>query len=54
MRSGEVLAIGEPREVLTEDRLRALYGTDLLVDQNPVSGAPRITICKTGVRDQGI
>jgi iron complex transport system ATP-binding protein len=54
MRSGEVLAIGEPLEVLTEERLRALYGTDLLVDRNPVSGAPRITICKTGVRDQGI
>lgn len=54
MRSGEVLAIGEPRQVLTEERLRALYGTDLLVDQNPVSGAPRITICKSGIRDQGI
>ena len=47
MKSGEVLAVGEPREVLTEDRLRALYGTDLLVDRNPVSGAPRITICKS-------
>ncbi len=48
MKSGEVFTIGEPREVLTEDRLRALYGTDLLVNQNPVSGAPRITICKPG------
>lgn len=48
MKSGEALAIGEPREVLTEDRLRALYGTDLLIDENPVSGAPRITICKPG------
>lgn len=47
MKSGEVLAVGEPREVLTEDRLRALYGTDLLVDRNPVSDAPRITICKS-------
>ena len=47
MRSGELLAIGEPREVLTETRLRSLYGTDLLVDENPVSGAPRITICKS-------
>ena len=51
MRSGELLAIGEPREVLTENRLRALYGTDLMVDENPVSGAPRITICKTGGGD---
>jgi iron complex transport system ATP-binding protein len=48
MKSGELLAIGKPREVLTEDRLRALYGTDLMVDENPVSGAPRITICKPG------
>ena len=47
MKSGELLAIGGPREVLTDARLRALYGTDLLVDENPVSGAPRITICKS-------
>jgi len=47
MKSGELLALGQPREVLTENRLRALYGTELLVDENPVSGAPRITICKS-------
>jgi iron complex transport system ATP-binding protein len=47
MKAGETLAIGEPREVLTEDLLRAVYGTPLLVDVSPASGAPRITICKS-------
>ncbi len=44
LKAGEMLACGEPREVLSETRLRTLFDTDLLVDVNPASGAPRITL----------
>jgi iron complex transport system ATP-binding protein len=51
LKSGEMLAHGSPREVMTEGRLRTLFDTDLIVDENPVSGAPRVTIA--GVRGRG-
>ena len=44
MKSGEVEASGSPREVMTERLLRAVFDTDLMVDVNPASGAPRITL----------
>jgi ABC-type hemin transport system ATPase subunit len=46
-----MLAHGSPREVMTEGRLRKLFDTDLIVDENPVSGAPRVTIA--GVMGRG-
>ena len=44
LRSGEMLACGRPREVMTEANLRNLFDANLIVDTSPVSGAPRITI----------
>jgi iron complex transport system ATP-binding protein len=44
LKPGEMLAWGSPDDVLTESSLRALFDTDLLVDVNPTSGAPRITL----------
>jgi iron complex transport system ATP-binding protein len=46
LKSGEVLAHGSPGEVLTESRLKAVFDTDLMVDTNPASGAPRITLLR--------
>jgi cobalamin transport system ATP-binding protein len=43
LKSGEALSHGTPREVMTESRLRAAFDTELLVDENPVSGSPRVT-----------
>jgi iron complex transport system ATP-binding protein len=43
LKSGEMLACGPPGEVITEDVLQALFDTELMVDKNPVTGAPRIT-----------
>lgn len=43
IKNGKALASGAPREVLTEERLRELFEIEVLVDANPVSGAPRIT-----------
>jgi ABC-type cobalamin/Fe3+-siderophores transport system ATPase subunit len=44
LKAGEMLACGSPREVLSEENLCALFDTRLLVDANPISQAPRITV----------
>ncbi len=43
MNQGKVLAFGPPEAVMDEANLREVFRTDLLVDRNPISGAPRIT-----------
>ncbi len=40
MRNGTYLAEGTPRQVLTEDAIRNLYGTDILLHRHPQSGLP--------------
>jgi iron complex transport system ATP-binding protein len=47
LKSGEMIAVGEPREVMTESLLRDVFDTDLLVDENPASGSPRITLVRS-------
>jgi iron complex transport system ATP-binding protein len=42
--AGRVFADGTPREVITETTIREVYGTDVLVDINPVLSRPRITL----------
>jgi iron complex transport system ATP-binding protein len=44
LKSGEMQACGNPREVLTEENLCSVFDTNLFVDVNPISKAPRITI----------
>jgi iron complex transport system ATP-binding protein len=44
LKSGAVLACGRPADVMTEASLRELFDTRLLVDVNPATGAPRITL----------
>jgi iron complex transport system ATP-binding protein len=43
---GEILACGPPRETMTAERLRALFGARLLVDENPVTGSARVSLCE--------
>jgi iron complex transport system ATP-binding protein len=43
LKSGRVLACGPPREVMTKRLLGELFDADLMVDLNPISGAPRVT-----------
>ena len=40
---GRILASGTPREVLTVELLRDVFGVDALIDDHPLSGYPRIT-----------
>jgi iron complex transport system ATP-binding protein len=46
LRAGEMMAVGQPADVLTEQRLRNVFSTDLIVDVNPHSDAPRITLVR--------
>lgn len=43
LKSGRVLACGPPRQVMDKQLLGELFGAELMVDLNPISGAPRIT-----------
>lgn len=40
---GTIFAVGRPAEVLTEENIRRVYETTVLVEKNPLSGAPRVT-----------
>ncbi|MEW6131262.1 MAG: ABC transporter ATP-binding protein [Acidobacteriota bacterium] len=44
LKAGEVLAFGNPCEVMNEENLSVLFGANLFIDKNPLSGLPRITI----------
>ncbi|KPK92030.1 MAG: hypothetical protein AMJ94_06125, partial [Deltaproteobacteria bacterium SM23_61] len=41
---GSVFSAGVPSEVITEENIRRVYETKVLVEKNPLSGAPRITL----------
>jgi iron complex transport system ATP-binding protein len=41
---GSLVAAGPPADVLTEERIREVFRTDVLVDQHPRGGSPRITL----------
>ena len=43
LKGGRALAEGSPRQVLTPELLRELFDIEVLVDEHPVTGAPRIT-----------
>jgi len=41
---GRVFAAGTPAEVVTEERIRAAYGTDVQVRRHPATGRPYVTL----------
>ena len=41
---GSVYKIGEPNEVITSDNISTTYQCPVLVDENPISKTPRITV----------
>jgi len=46
LKQGEKAAWGAPRDVMTAALLQTIFDTGLLVDVNPMSGAPRVTLTK--------
>jgi iron complex transport system ATP-binding protein len=47
LKSGEMVAYGLTRDCMTEGRLREVFDANLMVDANPSSGAPRITLIRS-------
>ena len=44
LREGRLFGVGRPDEIICQDSIRAVYGCDVLVDQHPESGLPRVTL----------
>ena len=44
LNKGDVYKIGEPAEVITADNISRVYQCPVLVDNNPITKTPRITI----------
>jgi len=49
LQKGGVYQIGTPGEVITRENIESVYGCGVWVDQNPVSGMPRISLLKKEV-----
>jgi len=46
MKSGEMIEVGTANDVMTEPLLRSVFETNLMVDSNPASGSPRVTLIR--------
>jgi iron complex transport system ATP-binding protein len=44
LKGGRIFKMGSPREVVAEENISHVYGSRVLVDENPVTGSPRITL----------
>jgi iron complex transport system ATP-binding protein len=44
LKSGRIHASGHPNDVITEKNISDVYGTDVLIDNNPILDRPRITL----------
>lgn len=51
LKDGVVENIGTPRQVLTQEQLSKSYGCELLVDENPLLGTPRISLVSEKVAE---
>jgi iron complex transport system ATP-binding protein len=44
LNAGRIYKMGSPKEVITEENLSTVYGSKVLVEENPVTGAPRVIL----------
>ncbi len=49
LNSGRIDQIGTSKEVITAENIERVYGSNVWVDQSPVSGMPRITLVRRRV-----
>lgn len=49
LQRGKIFKMGTPQEIVTRENIRTVYGCDVWVDQNPISGMPRISLLREGV-----
>ncbi len=44
VKDGRIFADGRPEDVLNEDNIKKVYGIDTIVDMNPTTSKPRVTL----------
>ena len=44
MKNGSIYEMGEPQKVITESNIKAVYDCPVLVDKNPSTGRPRVSL----------
>jgi iron complex transport system ATP-binding protein len=49
LQHGKIYKMGSPEEVMTRENIERVYGCEVWVDRNPVSGMPRISLLRKGV-----
>ena len=54
LHQGKIMALGSPPDVLRAGTLKAVYGCEVLIDQHPVSGLPRVTMPGRSMQDVGV
>ncbi len=48
LQGGRIYKMGTPQEVITKENIETVYGCEVWIDQNPISGMPRISVLKKG------
>jgi iron complex transport system ATP-binding protein len=48
LRDGRIIGDGPPEEILTSERIRETFGVEVQVFPDPRSGAPRLSLSRTG------
>jgi iron complex transport system ATP-binding protein len=48
--SGTLVALGTPGDVLTEERVREVFRTNVLIDRHPATQVPRVTLLTESTR----
>jgi iron complex transport system ATP-binding protein len=48
LQEGRIYKMGTPEEVITKEHIESVYGCEVWIDQNPISGMPRISLLKKG------
>jgi iron complex transport system ATP-binding protein len=46
LKAGRIFKMGSPREVVAEEHITRAYESRVLVDENPVTGSPRVTLLR--------
>lgn len=53
LKDGKAVVIGSPKDVIVPDFIRQSYGCDLLIDENPLGGVPRVVPIPEKFRQEG-
>jgi len=48
LQHGKIFHMGPPEEVMTRENIEKVYGCQVWVDRNPVSGMPRVSLLRKG------